>query len=64
MGTRAIELYKQLSEEFIDEITHIRVLNACSYCGLVDEARSIFANIQIKTLSIYTMMVKKQFHLF
>jgi len=64
MGARAIELYKQLSEEFIDEITHICVLNACSHCGLVDEARSIFANIQIKTLSIYTMMVKKQFHLF
>ena len=64
MATRAIELYRQLSKEFIDETTHICVLNACSHCGLVDEARSIFANIQIKTVSIYTTMVKKQFRLF
>ena len=61
MGIQAIELYRQIPTEFITEITHICVLNACSHSGLVDEARLIFQNIQTKTDSIYTTMVYKGF---
>lgn len=57
MGDQAIELYRKMPEELIDEVTHVRVLNACSQSGLVDEARSIFQNIQIKTERIYSTMV-------
>ena len=57
MGMQAIELYHQMPKEFIDEITYICVLNACSHSGLVDQARSIFKDIKIKTESIYCTMV-------
>ena len=57
MGVQAIELYRQMEAELIDEITHICILNACSHSGLVGEARSIFQNIQVKTVSIFTTMV-------
>ncbi|CAF1454984.1 unnamed protein product [Rotaria magnacalcarata] len=57
MGIQAIEIYRQISLDLIDEITHICILNACSHSGLVLEARSIFENIQIKTVSIYTTMI-------
>jgi pentatricopeptide repeat protein len=57
MGIQAIELYRQISEELINEITHICILNACSHSGLVHQARSIFQNIQIKTATILTTMV-------
>ncbi|CAF4388160.1 unnamed protein product, partial [Rotaria magnacalcarata] len=42
MGIQAIEIYRQISLNLIDEITHICILNACSHSGLVQEARSIF----------------------
>jgi pentatricopeptide repeat protein len=57
MGTAAIELYRQIPSEFIAEAAHVSVLNACSHSGLVDEARSIFKTIQIKTGKIYATMV-------
>jgi pentatricopeptide repeat protein len=60
MGSQAIELYRQMPKNFIDEVTYICILNACSHSGLVDEARSIFQNIQIKTESIYVTMVCKK----
>jgi hypothetical protein len=61
MGIQAVELYNQIPEEFLDEVTNICILNACSHSGLVDQARSIFENIQIKTEIIFTTMVYKIF---
>ena len=57
MAIPAIELYRQMPENLINEVTHICVINACSHSGYVNEARSIFKNIQIKTDRIYTTMV-------
>ncbi|CAF1464338.1 unnamed protein product [Rotaria sordida] len=57
MGIQAVELYRQMSSEFMNESNYICVLNACSHSGLVDQARSIFSNIQIKTEKIYTTMI-------
>jgi pentatricopeptide repeat protein len=57
MGYQALELYRQMPQEFIHEATYICVLNACSHSGLVSEARLIFNSIQIKTDKIYTTMV-------
>jgi pentatricopeptide repeat protein len=57
MGLQAIELYRKMPSELIDEVTYICVLNACSHSGLIDEARSIFRNIEIKTEKIYGTMV-------
>jgi hypothetical protein len=59
MGHQAIELYHQMSNELIDEVAHICVLNACSHSGLVKEARLIFQKISMKTQRIYGTMVKK-----
>ncbi|CAF2082273.1 unnamed protein product, partial [Rotaria magnacalcarata] len=61
MGIQAIEIYRQISLNLIDEITHICILNACSHSGLVQEARSIFENIPIKTVSIYTTMEQEEY---
>jgi pentatricopeptide repeat protein len=57
MGIQAIELFRQMPSQFIDNVTYICILNACSHSGLVEEARSIFTNIQIKTEKIYSTMV-------
>lgn len=57
MGNQAIELYNEMPKELINEGTYICVLNACSHSGLVNQAYSIFTNIQIKTERIYTAMV-------
>ncbi|CAF3711838.1 unnamed protein product, partial [Rotaria socialis] len=57
MGIQAIDIYRQISLDLIDAITHTCTLNACSHSGLVQEALSIFENIQIKTVSIYTTMI-------
>jgi pentatricopeptide repeat protein len=57
MGLQAIELYRKMPSELIDEVTYICVLNACSHSGLIDEARSIFRNIETKTDQIYGAMV-------
>ncbi len=60
MGIEAIELFRKMPSELINEVTYICVLNGCSHSGLVDVARSIFNNIQIKTEFIYTTMVWKK----
>jgi hypothetical protein len=57
MGIQAIELFRQMPSEYIDEVVFVCALNACSHSGLVNEARSIFINIQNKTEKIYTTMV-------
>mgnify|MGYP000200446298 CR=1 FL=1 len=57
MGDQAIELYRQMPQELINEVTHICVLNACSHSGLVDEARLIFKSIEEKSVKIYGAMV-------
>jgi pentatricopeptide repeat protein len=53
MGIQAIEVYRRIPEEFIDEVTYVGILNAYSHSGLVDEARLIFKNIQIKTENLW-----------
>ncbi len=57
MGIQAIGVYRQMPEEFIDKVTYVCILNACSHSGLVGEARLIFKNIQLKTEKIYGTMV-------
>ena len=59
MGSQALELYQQIPLKFIDEITYICILNACSQSAFVNEARSIFNNIQMKTEKIYVIMVNQ-----
>jgi pentatricopeptide repeat protein len=57
MGLRAVELFRQMPSELVAEETHVCVLNACSHSGLVNEARLIFDNINMKTEKMYTTMV-------
>ena len=59
MGIEAIELFHHMPKEFINDITYVCVLNACSHAGLGNAARSIFNNILQKTEFIYTTMVSK-----
>ena len=61
---QAIELYEQIPARFINEVTYICILNACSHSGLVDKAVSIFDKIEMKTVRIYTVMVKQNIHSF
>ena len=49
-----------MPSDFVHEVTHVCVLNACSHSGLVDEARSIFNGIANRTEKIYTTMVGVQ----
>ena len=60
MGMQALELFSQMPKHFIHEVTYICILNACSHSGLVDEARSIFQNIEAKTPTVWTAMVYLQ----
>ncbi|CAM2722356.1 unnamed protein product [Rotaria socialis] len=57
MGIQAIELYRQISSELVNESVNVSVLNACSHSGLVDQARCIFRNIHMKSERIYTTMI-------
>ncbi|CAF4293710.1 unnamed protein product, partial [Adineta steineri] len=57
MGVQAVELYYKVPKEFLDEGTYVCILNACSHSGLVQDARSIFKSIQMKTEKIYSAMV-------
>ncbi|CAF3289692.1 unnamed protein product [Rotaria socialis] len=57
MGSQAVELYREMSNNLRDHISHICVLNACSHAGLLHEARTIFNEISLKTESIITTMV-------
>ncbi|CAF1033250.1 unnamed protein product [Rotaria sp. Silwood1] len=56
-ATEAIQLYHHMPKDFIDEITNVCTLNACSHSGLIDEARSIFQSIENKTENIYGAMI-------
>ncbi|CAF3517094.1 unnamed protein product [Rotaria socialis] len=56
-SVEAIQHYHRLPKDFIDEITNISVLNACSHSGLIDEACSIFQSIRNKTETIYSAMI-------
>jgi len=56
-GSEAIDLYQQISNDLRDEVSHICVLNACSHSGLLDQGRSVFDEIKIKTERITTTMV-------
>ncbi|CAF1507035.1 unnamed protein product, partial [Rotaria sordida] len=62
VGIQAIELYHEMPSELINEVTHICVLNACSLSRLVDEARSIFKNIQNKTEKVHGAMINYLSH--
>jgi hypothetical protein len=57
MGYQAIDLYEQMPENILNTISHICVLNACSHSALIDQARTIFEKIQIKTENILITMV-------
>ena len=57
MGNDAIELYRQMPVELMSEAAHVSAINACSHAGLVNEARSIFVNLPIKTEKVTTAMV-------
>jgi pentatricopeptide repeat protein len=57
MGVDAIALYRQMPEKMRNAVSHICVLNACSHSGLVDEARAIFNDIDVKSEKIISTMV-------
>ena len=57
MALEAIDLYHKMPESSRNSVTHTCVLNACSHSGLVDDARSIFNKIKVKTEKIITVMV-------
>ena len=57
MADEAIELYRRMPVNLINDRTHVCVLNACSHSGLLSEARQIFADAPKKTEMIYTTMV-------
>jgi pentatricopeptide repeat protein len=59
MATQALELFCKIPSKYLKESTYVCVLNACSHSGLVNQARSIFNHIQIKTEKIYCTMVSK-----
>ena len=59
MGNDAVELYRQMPVELLSEAAHVSVINACSHAGLVNEARSIFVNLPIKTHKITTAIVNR-----
>jgi pentatricopeptide repeat protein len=57
MGSDAVALYRQMPEKMRNTVSHICVLNACSHSGLVDEARAIFNEIDVKSEKIISTMV-------
>jgi pentatricopeptide repeat protein len=57
-GAEAIELYRRMPANMRDTVSHSCVLNACSHAGLVDEARTIFEQINTKTEYAITTMVR------
>jgi len=59
MGIQAVELFRQVPLDMLNEWIYVCVLNACSHSGLIQEAREIFNEIPIneKTNKIYATMV-------
>ena len=58
MGIEAIELFHHMPKEFINDITYVCVLNACSHAGLGNAARSIFNNIPQKTEFLFFVLFR------
>ncbi|CAF1274193.1 unnamed protein product, partial [Adineta ricciae] len=58
-GREAVQLYRQIPTEIIDDIINLCVLNACSHSSLINEAEEIFRNIPIekRTEKIYSTMI-------
>ena len=44
-GPSALELYRTIPREMINDQTRVCILNACSHSGLLAEARSVFDDI-------------------
>ncbi len=63
MGMQAVELFRQVPFDMLNESIYVCLLNACSHSGLIQESREIFNEIPInqKTNRIYTTMVIKSF---
>ena len=61
MGSDAINVYREMPKHVRDQVSHVCVLNACSHAGLIDQARSIFSEIRMKTGNIVGTMVRS-FH--
>ncbi|UJR07570.1 hypothetical protein I4U23_011858 [Adineta vaga] len=55
-GIEAIKIFRQMPSQFINEVSYVCLLTACSHSGLAEEARSIFTNVPTKTEKIYTAM--------
>ena len=65
MGKEAIELFRRVPLDMMDEWIYVCVLNACSHSGLIQDAREIFNKIpiQLRTEKIYTTMANNFFSL-
>jgi pentatricopeptide repeat protein len=63
MGIQAVELFRQVPLDMLNDWIYACLLNACSHSGLIQEAREIFNEIPInqKTNRIYTTMVINYF---
>ncbi|CAF0964364.1 unnamed protein product [Rotaria sordida] len=59
MDSEAIQLYRKMSNNLLNEISHICVLNACFHSGLLQKAWNIFNDIPLKTEKIFTTMIFK-----
>ena len=59
MGKEAIQLFRRVPLDMMDEWIYVCVLNACSHSGFIQDAREIFDKIpiQFRTEKIYTTMV-------
>lgn len=57
MGTETVDLYEQMLKKLRNTITHICVLYACPHVGLIDEARGIFSEIDMKVEQIVATIV-------
>ncbi|CAF4449764.1 unnamed protein product [Rotaria socialis] len=51
-GLEAVQLYRQIPHNLVNDVSHVCVLNTCSHSGLLDHARSVFNEIIVKTEKI------------
>lgn len=58
-----VQFFHQIPMNMLNESIYICVLNGCSHCGLINEAREIFDKIPLekRTEKIYTARVTKFF---
>ncbi|CAF1237394.1 unnamed protein product [Adineta ricciae] len=59
LSRQAVQLYRQIPYEIIDDIINLCVLNACSHSSLINEAEELFRNIpkEKRTEKIYSSMI-------